>query len=109
MRLSLVFALAEQHPALSWSTFSTNADTLLASNPKYAPLITAESVPYVFWEVTPTEKVESWVRARVPPEMSVNVDRGVQSARARQAEKALLVPAADAYVGAARPQEPAGG
>jgi aminopeptidase N len=107
-RLGLVFALAEEHPALSWSTFSANADMLLASNPKYAPLITAESVPAVFWEITPLEKVDTWVRARLPAEMSVNVDRGVESARVRQAEKALLVSAADAYVAAAHGPETAG-
>jgi hypothetical protein len=65
-------------------------------------------VPYVFWEVTPPQQVEAWVRAHVPPEMSVNVDRGVEAAHARQAEKALLVPAADAYVRALRRQEPSG-
>jgi aminopeptidase N len=107
-RLNLVVALAELHPALAWSIFSANADMLLAPNPKYAPLITAESVPQVFWEVTPPDKVETWVRARVPPEMSVNVDRGMEAAHARQREKVLLVPAADAYAGAARSGSHAG-
>jgi hypothetical protein len=105
-RLGLVVALAELHPALAWSTFSANADMLLAPNPKYAPLISAESVPEAFWEGAPLDELEAWVRRRVPPEMSVNVDRGMEAARAQQAEKSLLVPEADAYVGAAHRQEP---
>ena len=97
-RIALVVDLCDEHPQLSWSTFSTNADLLLAPNPKYAPLITAEYVPEYFWEALPLPQLESWVRSRVPPEMSVNVGRGMEAARAQLEERALLVPAADAYL-----------
>jgi len=97
-RISLVVSLAEEHPQLSWSTFSANADVLLATNPKYAPLITAEYVPEYFWEAVALPQLESWVRSRVPPEMSPNVQRGMEAARSLQEEAALLVPAADAYL-----------
>jgi aminopeptidase N len=98
IRIGLVMALAEQHPALAWSTFTANADRLLAPNPKYAPLITAEYVPESFWEAAPAEELERWVRSRVPAEMAPNVARGMEAARIRQAEKPRLAAAADAYL-----------
>ena len=101
-RLRLVAALADQHPALSWTTFTANADQLLATNPKYAPLITSQQVPEIYWNATTPEKLEAWVRARVPAEMSVNVERGMETARAKRTEQALLVRAADAYLATAR-------
>jgi aminopeptidase N len=97
-RLGLVVALADQQPLLAWSTFTANADMLLAPNPKYAPLTLAERVPEFFWEAVPATQLEAWVRGRVPAEMAPNVARGTESARSLQAEKTLLVPAADAYV-----------
>ena len=97
-RLGLVVALTDQHPALAWSTFTANADRLLAANPKYAPLTTAEYVPEYFWEGAPPEQLEAWVRSRVPAEMAPNVARGMEAARTQQAEKSRLVSAADAYV-----------
>jgi hypothetical protein len=101
-RMGLVIALADRHPGLSWSTFRANADVLLAPNPKYAPLITAEYVPEYFWDAAPPQEVEAWVRTRVPAEMSANIQRGVETARVRQLQKARVVPAADAYVSASR-------
>jgi hypothetical protein len=40
----------------------------------------------------------AWVRAHVPAEMAVNVDRGMETARNKLSEKRAIVPAADAYV-----------
>jgi aminopeptidase N len=97
-RINLVFALADRHPVLAWTTFRENADALLATNPKYAPLITAEAVPETFWDAGGLDQLEAWVRSRVPAEMSVNVARGMEAARVRLAQKTQLVPAADAYV-----------
>jgi aminopeptidase N len=89
-RIGLLTLLAQEHPALAWSAFSENADSLLATNPKYAPLITTESVPQIFWDAVPVEQLEGWIRARVPAEMSPNVDRGIEGARARLAERSVL-------------------
>jgi aminopeptidase N len=99
-RINLVFALAKRHPALAWTTFTNNADLILSTNPKYAPLITAEAVPQNFWDAAPLASVETWVRSRVPPEMAPNVARGLEGARVRQAQKDLLLPAANAYLSA---------
>jgi aminopeptidase N len=100
-RLRLVVALADQHPQLSWATFTANADLLLSTNPKYAPLITAQQVPEIYWNAVTPEKLEAWVRARVPAEMSVNVERGMETARAERAEQARLVREADAWLATA--------
>jgi aminopeptidase N len=97
-RFGLVVRLAGLHKALAWSTFTANAEALLAPNPKYAPLIKAQYVPGYFWDCAPLEQIEAWVRAQVPAEMADNVARGMELARFKRAEKEALVPAADAYV-----------
>jgi aminopeptidase N len=102
-RLRLVVRLASQHHELSWSTFTSNAETLLSPNPKYAPLITAQYVPVYFWDSVPLDQLESWVRAHVPEQMSPNVARGMETARFKLSEKQALVPAADAYVSSQLP------
>jgi aminopeptidase N len=96
--LSLILALARNHPHLAWSTFTDNMEALLAPDPMFKSLIVAQYVPAVFWDALPPEQLESWVRAHVPAEMSDNVDRGMESARFLASEKQALVPATDAYV-----------
>jgi aminopeptidase N len=98
VRLRLITALAHRHPALAWATFTANADTLLAPNPKYAPLFTAQSVPEVFWDAAEPQQIEAWVRGRLPAEMSANIRRGMEGLNARRAQKRAVLPAADAYV-----------
>ena len=68
---------------------------LLAPNPKYAPLITAQNVPVWFWDAVPPDQLEAWVRAHVPAQMSANVARGMESARFKLSEKQALLAAAD--------------
>jgi len=97
IRIRLVWLLAGRHPALAWRTFRDHADALLASNPKYAPLITAQRVPEYFWEGAPPEEIEAWVRARLPAEMAPDIARGMESVYALRAERAALSPAADAW------------
>jgi len=98
IRLRLVWLLAVRHPALGWRTFRDHADALLAPNPKYAPLITAQRTPEYFWEGAPPEEIEAWVRARLPAEMAPDIERGMETLRALRAERAALTPAADAWV-----------
>jgi aminopeptidase N len=97
-RPQLVFILDDQHPHLSWSTFSDNVDALMAPFPQFAPLIIAQYVPRGYWDTVPLEQLEAWVRAHVPAEMSGNVARGMDSARFLLSEKQSLVPEVDAYV-----------
>ncbi|HUL47391.1 MAG TPA: M1 family aminopeptidase [Steroidobacteraceae bacterium] len=101
IRLRLVVLLAGRHPALAWRTFRDHADALLAPNPKYAPLITAQYVPEYFWEGAPPQEIEQWVRARLPAEMAPNIARGMETVHALRAERAALTPAADNWAGQA--------
>ena len=97
-RLGLVVHLASRHHDLSWSTFSSNSEPLLAPHAKYAPLMVAQYVPVYFWDCLPLEQLEAWVRAHVPVEMSANIARGMEAARFNRVVKDALVPAADAYI-----------
>lgn len=98
-RLRLIAELANYHPALAWTSTTENIDQLLAPFPKYAPLIIAR-VPEFFWDGAPLAQIEGWVRAHLPAEMSAHVARGMETARARHAEKLLLVRETDAYLAA---------
>jgi aminopeptidase N len=98
LRLGLVFGLARYHRELAWATFRDNAEMIMAPYPTFAPLIIAQYVPDALWDSVPLDQLESWVRAHVPAEMSVNVDRGMESARFNVAEKQALVKAVDAYL-----------
>jgi aminopeptidase N len=96
-RLRLIGQLGNSHPALAWTSVTGNIEQLLAPFPKYAPLIISQ-MPEFLWDGAPLEQIESWVRAHLPAEMSANVERGMETARARRAEKQLLVREADAYL-----------
>jgi aminopeptidase N len=98
-RLQLVLQLGYYHPLLSWTTTTENIDRLLAPYPKYAPLITAQ-MPEAFWDSVPLGQLEAWVRGRLPAEMSAQIERGLETARARLREKELLVREAGAYLAA---------
>jgi aminopeptidase N len=98
LRLNLIVRLAMDHPALAWSNFTQNTQTLLSPFARYAPLISAQQVPQWFWSGVPLAELETWVRAQVPAEMAPNIERGMQFARFKLAEKQTLLPAADAFV-----------
>jgi aminopeptidase N len=98
VRLQLIFVLAREQPQLAWNTFSNNSEKLLAQQVSFAPLIVAQFVPEVYWNGTPLADLETWVRAHVPAEMSSAVERGMETARFKFAEKTALVHEADAYL-----------
>jgi aminopeptidase N len=98
LRLGLIVRIGTDHPALSWTTFTHNAPALLSPFTRYIPLISAQQVPAWYWSGVPITEIEAWVRAQVPAEMSANIERGLQTARFRLAEKERLLPAADAFV-----------
>jgi aminopeptidase N len=98
LRFQLIGVLAREHPQLSWNTFSTNSEKLLAQRIDFAPLIIAQYVPEMYWNGVPLPDLESWVRAHVPAEMSASVERGMETARFKFAEKTALVREADAFL-----------
>jgi hypothetical protein len=97
-RFSLIVHLAAQHHELSWATFVENYETLMAPFTKYVPLITAQYIPEYFWDCLPLDRLEAWIRAHVPAEMSANVAHGMETARFNRTQKEILVRAADAYI-----------
>ncbi len=99
VRLGLIVHLAARHPQLSWSTFTRNATALLEPFARYVPLISAQQVPAWYWSGVPIADIETWVRAKVPAEMTANIERGLQTARFRLSQRERLPPAADALIG----------
>jgi len=98
LRIQLVLRLAADHPQLSWQVFSDNSERLLKPQAANAPLVIANYVPEVYWHGIALSEVEAWVRAHVPAEMEPYVERGMDAAKFRFAEKQMLVAAADAYL-----------
>jgi aminopeptidase N len=98
VRLGLIASLSNQHQRLSWQTFTGNVEVLTKTQPTFAPMIIAQSVPQVYWSGIPLDEVETFVRSHVPKEMSDVVDRGLESARYQLTRKTLLVREADSYV-----------
>jgi aminopeptidase N len=98
LRVMMVAELAHEHPQLSWTTFSANVDELLAHQANFEQLIIAQYAPQFFWNSMPLSDLETWVRAHVDAEMSPDVERGMETARFKLAEKENLVREADAYL-----------
>jgi aminopeptidase N len=98
LRLQLLRRLADRHQRLSWQAFIANSERVLKPFAANAPLFVAQYIAEAYWNEIPLAEVEAWVRAHVPAEMGANVDRGMESARFRLAEKGRLVRDADAYL-----------
>ncbi len=97
-RRRFIFALADEHPKLSWDTYTENLELLLASSPQYRSVIIASNTPAIYGDYVPLDELEAWLKSKVPAAMYPNVARGMESARFKQHEKALMVQAADRYV-----------
>ena len=98
LRLRMLALLSYRYPQLSWETFKTNLDAVLAPFGQYRPMITAQVVPEIYWNALAQDQLEAWIRAQVPQGLESTVDRGMEAARFREAERQALVPAADRYL-----------
>jgi aminopeptidase N len=98
LRVTMVAMLSAEQPQLSWQTFTGHSETLMAPLAGYASSEMAELVPTIYWNGIPLAEVDSWLRAHEPADMSANVDRSMETARFKLAEKTALVAAADAYI-----------
>jgi aminopeptidase N len=94
----LVFRLASRFHQLSWDAFTANWRKLMKPFPARTTLILAQSVPEIYWDSLPLAQLESWVRDNSPAEAADAIERGMQAARFKLAEKQALIPAADAYI-----------
>ncbi len=98
LRLWLVFALSEAHQQLAWNAYVEHLDALLAPHQPNGLLYIAQYSPEMFWRSVPLDELQIWVKGHLPEEMAPDLARGIETARFKVSEKALLVRAADHYV-----------
>jgi aminopeptidase N len=98
VRLELLATLADEHPQLAWSSFTSNVDALMAPVQPFGPLYLSQYIPELFWRALPPDELEAWVKQKVPAEMAPQLARGMESARFKHAEQALMRKAADAAI-----------
>jgi len=99
VRMTLVGVLSDEHPQLAWSVFAQNTERLMAPHQPFGPMILAQYSPEMFWRALPLDELETWIKGRVPADLLPNLGRGMEAARFKLAEKAMLVQSADAYLG----------
>ena len=100
LRIRMFLYLAREHPRLAWAAFSGHAATLLSPFGEMAALIEAQDIPQIFWDGVSPDQMQAWLEAHLPAEMGPQIAKGMEGARSRVAEKAELVPAAEAYLAA---------
>jgi aminopeptidase N len=100
LRLQMLFVMTTEQPKLAWTAFSGNIGKLLSPFGALAPLVEAQYVPQIFWDSVPPQQMEEWLKARVPAAMGPQVEKGMEGARFRVAQKAQMVPEANAYLAA---------
>jgi aminopeptidase N len=96
--IRLVFRLSGRFHQLSWDAFTANREKLLKPFPSLTTLILGQNVPEVYWDSVPLGQLEAWVRENCPAEAADTIERGMQTARFKLAEKQALIPAADAFI-----------
>ncbi len=96
LRLNMIVALAGLHPQLSWDALTGNVGRLTSLLTDAAQTFIAQQVPAAYWHGLPADQIESWVRAHVAAELADDVERGLETARFRLAERSRLVVQADA-------------
>jgi aminopeptidase N len=99
----MIFALAREHPRLSWDAYTANLDELMKSaSSDDRSIRVAEQTPALYWDAVPLDQLEVWVHAKIPAGAADNLARGMESARYELAQKQMLVKSADAYLEASR-------
>jgi aminopeptidase N len=106
-RVHYVFTLARQHQQLGWKIFTDHSREILRSHSPFDAYVIAQYVPEVFWSGVPLDQLDSWIHAHVPAEMNGLVQRGMEGARYKLAEKKILLAASDAWKGKAAAAIPA--
>ncbi|NGZ87947.1 M1 family metallopeptidase [Duganella aceris] len=91
MRIGLVFALGDEHPQLSWKTFTEHLDQLTAPNPGNRPNVLAKSAPNVYWNSIPLQQMSDWLKPHLEAGMTQTLENSMDSARFKLDEKRRLV------------------
>ena len=100
LRVQMLASMRTEHPKLAWAAFSGHVTTLLSPFGDLAPLVEAQYVPQLFWNSLPLDRMEAWLKKRVPASMGPQIEKGMEGARFQIAQKAQLAPEADAYLAA---------
>jgi hypothetical protein len=94
-----VFGLSDEHPQLSWTTFTDNFDRLTQANPGNRPSVLAKSAPGVYWNSVPLAQMADWIKAHVDAGMTQTLADNLATARFKLDQKSRLVQAADKVTG----------
>jgi aminopeptidase N len=98
LRFDLVYELADLHPQLAWQGLADHTEMLLKPLQPKGELYLTWFVPEAFWNSQPLDRLESWMRAHVPPALAPDLARGMETARFKLSEKAALTAAADRFI-----------
>jgi aminopeptidase N len=98
VRLRLLATLADEHPQLAWGIFTKSVDALLEPVQPFGPLYLSQYIPEMFWRAVPPDELETWIKQKVPAEMAPQLARGMETARFKHSERALMQKAADASI-----------
>jgi aminopeptidase N len=98
LRFYMLATLAGRHGLVSWQAFTANSAKALVALGAYADETIAQNVPLIYGTDVPLAQLESWIRSKVPPEMSPVVERGMAMAKFKLAVQAALTGAADVYL-----------
>lgn len=90
LRSGLIEELQREHPLLAWDAFTAHWEALVAPHQPFGPIYVAQDSPGIFWNSVPLEQLESWVKAHAPAEMTMEIARGMETARFRLDLKARL-------------------
>jgi aminopeptidase N len=98
VRFGLLATLAGRHGLLSWNAFTPNYAKVLAADGSYVNVTIAQTVPRIYGTDVPLVQLESWIRSKVPADLSPLIERGMAAAKFNRAEQAAFISAADAYL-----------
>ena len=99
-RRPLLVRLADMHPQLAWDLFTKNVDALLEPYAPFGLTFLAQEAPGLFWRAAPPEQLEAWIRQKAPAYMAPQLALGMETARFKHAQAAMMRNAADAVVAA---------
>ena len=95
-RLSLVYAVADDHPALSYRFLKANVRRLFAANSVEDSVSVAQDVPEIYWDAAPVDEVVAWMKAHAPAEAAPELARGAERAKFHLVTRERLDAQADA-------------
>src|SRR5471032_446051 len=98
LRVPLLATLADEYPQMAWEIFTKNVEPLMAPYEPFGPLYLSQYSPEMFWRATEPDEMEAWLKLHVPADMGPSLGRGMETARFKRGEQAMLVKAADAAV-----------